>query len=315
MKRSAQAAATPNPTQTTGIENPSISVQDGQFASAQRSGSNWVYWSGIALGLLVISAIGVIAFHNRLFDRHAVAAPAVVAPARTSLLRTQRLTADTLVVPNEVIWSFSIHTQEASAATRPRFLPPLTGCLAADSNRLAHVSPIFAGEVVFLGTVAGGETDRLADESATRPLQVGDRVKAGQLLAVVWSKDLGEKKSELVDALSRLKVDQETFERLEKAGEGVAQRQVREANVSSRPMRSLLPVPKRLCVPGALRRRKSARQPQGRAFCSPGARRERAADRNWHALKFTPNTRRHTGRTSTSATSWTRPRSCSRWPI
>src|SRR5262249_27058262 len=48
-----------------------------------------------------------------------------------------------------------------------------------------------------------------------RPLRVGDRIRKGQLLAIVWSKDLGEKKSELVDALSRLRADEENLRRLE----------------------------------------------------------------------------------------------------
>jgi cobalt-zinc-cadmium efflux system membrane fusion protein len=42
---------------------------------------------------------------------------------------------------------------------------------------------------------------------------VGDRVKKGDLLAVVWSKDLGEKKSELVDALSKLRADRLVLKR------------------------------------------------------------------------------------------------------
>ena len=41
------------------------------------------------------------------------------------------------------------------------------------------------------------------------------------MLAVVWSAALGEKKSELVDAVSKLKVDRETLERLRKLGETV----------------------------------------------------------------------------------------------
>src|SRR5262249_41733426 len=53
------------------------------------------------------------------------------------------------------------------------------------------------------------------DEGKTikRPITTGDKVSEGQLLAVVWSKDLGEKKSELVDALSQLKLDQDKLRR------------------------------------------------------------------------------------------------------
>ncbi len=43
---------------------------------------------------------------------------------------------------------------------------------------------------------------------------MGDRVKKGQLLAVIWSKEIGEKKSDLVDALSQLMQHQTTYNNL-----------------------------------------------------------------------------------------------------
>src|SRR5262249_40659134 len=91
----------------------------------------------------------------------------------------------------------------------------------------------FAGEIVALGTPADEETTLGNPEwnSSSRPLRFGDRVRKDQLLAVIWSKDLGEKKSELVDALSRLKLDQETLQRLQdlyRRG-STTERSVREA--------------------------------------------------------------------------------------
>ena len=44
-------------------------------------------------------------------------------------------------------------------------------------------------------------TIRMPRQLVQRPVRFGDAVNKGQLLAVIWSKDLGEKKSELVDAL------------------------------------------------------------------------------------------------------------------
>lgn len=195
----------------------------------RRRETNWIYWTGIGLGLMVATAIGYVALHHQSFSVKASTAHATPTPKPVPA-RAQRISADTLSVPNAVLWSFGIKTAEVSSSTKPRLLPPLLGCLAVDSNRLAHVHSLFAGEIVALGTIAGGETDRLTDDSSARPLQAGDRVQAGQLLAVVWSKDLGEKKSELVDTLSRLRVDQETLAKLKNAGEGVvAQRTIREA--------------------------------------------------------------------------------------
>ena len=62
-------------------------------------------------------------------------------------------------------------------------------------------------------------------------LQFGDAVKKGQLLAVLWSRDLGEKKSELIDSLVQLDLDTATLERLEKLNRdgAIPEREYREA--------------------------------------------------------------------------------------
>jgi cobalt-zinc-cadmium efflux system membrane fusion protein len=147
--------------------------------------------------------------------------------------RPRRLDAETIAVPQEVFKSLDIRTSRVQPCTKPRTLPPLPGCLAADSNRLPSVRPRFAGEIVALGSPSEeGTTQGSPDWSpSSRPIRFGDRVRKDQLLAVVWSKDLGEKKSELVDALSRLKLDQEVLERLQdlfKRG-ATTERSVREA--------------------------------------------------------------------------------------
>src|SRR5262249_43168765 len=99
----------------------------------------------------------------------------------------------------------------------------LPGTLLIDPNRLVHIHTRFAGEAVSIGHVEDGTTD-------ARPLQYGDRVKKGQVLAVVWSKEIGEKKSELVDALSRVELSQQILKRLESLQAGVvAERQIVEA--------------------------------------------------------------------------------------
>ena len=97
-------------------------------------------------------------------------------------------------------------TATASAATRPITLPPFHGVLALDSDRLSRVNSRFAGEVVEMGQPSPSK-----GELAFR---VGDQVHAGDLLAVVWSKELGEKKSELVDALAKLRAEELLLKRL-----------------------------------------------------------------------------------------------------
>lgn len=145
--------------------------------------------------------------------------------------KVARVGADRVTVPRAMATRMGLQTGVAERPSRPIPLPPFQGNLACDTNAMQRVHSRFAGEVMELGTVA--EPSGLGRESAPirRPLRVGDPVAAGQLLAVVWSKDLGEKKSELVDAASRLKLDTGVVRRLRdlyKSG-GTAERAVLEA--------------------------------------------------------------------------------------
>ncbi len=106
----------------------------------------------------------------------------------------------------------------------------LTGSLLLDSNRLAYVHSRFSGEVVSIGTISPLAHEFGAQQASQRPIRVGDLVTKGQLLAVVWSKEVGEKKSDLVDALSRVNMSRTTLDRLEALERGsVSVQIVREA--------------------------------------------------------------------------------------
>jgi cobalt-zinc-cadmium efflux system membrane fusion protein len=172
---------------------------------------------GGLLGCLGVAAlvVGVVLFQNYR-KANAGAAPAATVTPTAPAPRPARVGPDTLEIPPEVVRSLDVRTAPAVAPSRPRPLPPFSGILNLDNDRLARVHTRFAGEVMALGTPAGGETTELPDaaSSAARPLAVGDTVRKGQLLAVVWSKDLGEKKSELVDAVCKLKYDRINLERL-----------------------------------------------------------------------------------------------------
>ena len=50
-----------------------------------------------------------------------------------------------------------------------------------------------------------------ASHAENRPLRFGDPVVEGQLLAVLWSKDLGEKKNDLIEGLAKLWTDQKSL--------------------------------------------------------------------------------------------------------
>ena len=100
----------------------------------------------------------------------------------------------------------------------------LSGSLNFDPNLLAQVHPRFAGEVIEIGPYIAPGATRASD----RALSYGDPVREGQLLAVIWSKDLGEKKNDLIEGLSKVWTDQKTLTALEElASEGAGS----EANV------------------------------------------------------------------------------------
>lgn len=199
-------------------------------ARPRRSLGDWVGQAGSLLGTVAVVVGGGLLF------RHLQARPPVeLAPpaprTQAKAPRVERVSADTLSVPLEVARSLGVRTVEAKAADRPRPLPAFQGSLAIDTNRLARVHSRFPGEVIALGTPARGESER-TDE---RSLRAGDRVEAGQLLAVVWSKDLGEKKSELLDALLKLRLDRENLTRFQTLPDGViSPRQVRETEAAVR---------------------------------------------------------------------------------
>jgi cobalt-zinc-cadmium efflux system membrane fusion protein len=112
--------------------------------------------------------------------------------------------ADSVRLPSEMPANLGIQVGEVkarpTAATRTLILP---GVLTLDPDRLTHVRSLFPGILVELGKIGD------------RTVLVGDRVRKDQVLAVVWSKDLAEKKGELVDALVQLALDRKNLQRIE----------------------------------------------------------------------------------------------------
>lgn len=140
-------------------------------------------------------------------------------------LRLVADTSDTLELTPPLIRTLGVQTTQVETASSHRRLT-LSGSLILDSNRMGRVHSRFAGEVVSIGVAQPGGTS----SGETRPLRLGDHVSKGQLLAVIWSKDVGEKKSDLVNALSKLILDEAQLKSLRVLGkEVVAGRQLREA--------------------------------------------------------------------------------------
>src|SRR5262249_11185000 len=138
---------------------------------------------------------------------------------------------DTLVHPSRVLRSLGGRTTRAIPARRPRVLPSLTGTLALDTKRLVRIHAPFSGAAVQLLTATVRRPTEVPSARVGRRLRHGDRMQKNELLAVSWRKDLGQKNSELVDAVSKLKLDREGLNRLRalfKEG-GTSERSLREA--------------------------------------------------------------------------------------
>lgn len=120
----------------------------------------------------------------------------------------------------EAMSLLGVRVDQVPAEAPPRTVR-LPGTLAIDPGRLVHAHSRFPGELVAIGQVNDG--------GQPRSLRYGDRVARGDRLAILWSKEIGEKKSELVDALSRLMMDRSVLEKLEGVTAGVvSQRQIME---------------------------------------------------------------------------------------
>lgn len=140
--------------------------------------------------------------------------PVETSPANESTSSAERVPGqpDTVQLPADVVQALRIQTAPARSPTEGRAIE-MSGRLALDANRLARVHSRFAGEVVQIEQVP--DTAPIAGKTGSRTLRPGDTVAATELLAVVWSKDLGEKKSELMAAISQLRLDQTALKNLE----------------------------------------------------------------------------------------------------
>ncbi len=121
----------------------------------------------------------------------------------------------TLIVPPDVARQLGIRTVRVvrSTATRPL---ELSGYLGNDINRTVTVNTLFTGRVESIGmTIDPYARDEQGNTAGPRELTFKDHVKEGQLLAVIYSKDLGEKKSELVDYWSAYRLDEQNLKTYE----------------------------------------------------------------------------------------------------
>src|SRR5262249_34493564 len=171
--------------------------------------------TALGLALLSAAAVGILFGMPMLKNLYAPANGAEPKPAENTPAGVVLAdgTANTVDVKHEVAEKLKIHTLPVEVA-RPRLLE-LPGSLAVDPQAQARIRTRFPGEVVEIEQMDDPIARQKQGYTVKRSLAPGDEVKQGQRLAVVWSKDLGEKKSELVDGLSALALDRDTLKRFE----------------------------------------------------------------------------------------------------
>jgi cobalt-zinc-cadmium efflux system membrane fusion protein len=183
----------------------------------------------LALGVASVALVGIAAaavprFKDLFKSEHA-------APPEPSVHLVAGKT-NTIEVTDDVARKLGLDTPKATAEVRPPrpHALELAGTLALDTNYFVRVHSRFPGEVVQIGSEPGPRRTVLSygDLVQGPRHKDGKLAAAGTLLAVVWSKDLGEKKSELVDAMSQFRVDSETLTRMLKYSSVIPERSIRE---------------------------------------------------------------------------------------
>ncbi len=179
----------------------------------------------VIVALPILGFVGVPQFKKWLDQNHRAVDSANAAEPKPhgTLVGTGKRT---LRLPLEVLETMQVETSDVRPATASESLK-LEGSLYLDANRLVHVNSRFSGDVIELGQVEAAENPQNPSsgmKTTNRSVSFGDPVSKGQLLAVIWSKELGEKKSELVEGLSMLRFNEERLKRLEASAAVMSER-------------------------------------------------------------------------------------------
>jgi cobalt-zinc-cadmium efflux system membrane fusion protein len=148
--------------------------------------------------------------------------PSMVAPAAAGVRRVEGVP-HTILVPEEARVALGIRKNKVDrvavarvpTATRPLVL---SGSTAFDPARLTRIRIRFTpAEVVQIARVPDELSRDQAGRTEIREIRSGDEVRKGDLLAVVYSVDVGQKKNDLIDALVQLKLDEKVLAEAEKS--------------------------------------------------------------------------------------------------
>ncbi len=98
--------------------------------------------------------------------------------------------------------------------SKPTELEPLpTATLTADPSHVVDVCASVEGRIVSAGSVAS-KIQSAPGVEIHRSLHPGDKIRKGQVLATLWSPQVGERKSRFLAAASRLMFDETSLDRL-----------------------------------------------------------------------------------------------------
>jgi cobalt-zinc-cadmium efflux system membrane fusion protein len=183
---------------------------------------------GLVLPVLIMLMAFAVASGTVELHRSSPAAEKVDPPAKeASAIELVAGTPNSLLVPDEVRTSLGIrkgNVEQIAVAEKPTRTRPLVmpGSTALDPARLIRVRVRFApADVVEIATINDPHSSPGNVPPLRRELQAGDPVKKGDLLAVLFSVDVGNKKNDLFDALSQLRLDEEVLKRAEAAAAAV----------------------------------------------------------------------------------------------
>jgi cobalt-zinc-cadmium efflux system membrane fusion protein len=226
--REAVAKAAAGPTQSQPMTTqPSRAASHGKEPSMRLFDSKFVrYAAGLGVLLLVVATIGAANGALKLPGKEGAdgSSDADAAP-KDAVAGIELVPGEphTLYVPADVRSALGIRkdnvdqivTVAKPTRTRPLLMP---GTTMLDPTRLIPIRALFApspssAQVVEIGTI---EEDRLKTGSTTshrRELRSGDKVTKGNLLAVFYSVDVGNKKNDLIDAIYQLKLDSQILQR------------------------------------------------------------------------------------------------------
>jgi len=175
---------------------------------------------GLLLGLFALAGLVALSGAVRL-PWSAAADELQPADPKTSELQLKLVEGQphTLFVPEDVRKALGIRKDNIDlivVAKRPTRVRPLMmpGSTALDPTKIFRIRARFApspssAEVVQIGQVAQDPRRSGTLHTVFRELRSGDRVVKGDLLAVFYSVDVGNKKNDLIDAIYQLKLDEE----------------------------------------------------------------------------------------------------------